>query len=84
MLEKQAVIVLIEVMEVGTVQVTCAMRIVDDGQVISITEQRNIISPGDDYSQKDDRVKAVCAAVHTPEVVAAYQSTLAQTQEIPA
>jgi hypothetical protein len=84
MLEKQTVIVLIEVMEVGTVQVTFSMRIVDDGQVISATEQRDIISPGDDYSQKDSRVQAVCAAVHTPEVVAAYQSTLAQTQKIPA
>ena len=43
---------------------------------ISGTFHRHVIAPGDDYSAEDDRVKAVCAAVHTPEVIAAYQAML--------
>jgi hypothetical protein len=39
--------------------------------------------PGADYSNEDAKVKAICAVIHTPTVVAAYQ-TLVQQQRIPA
>lgn len=72
-LEKQTVVDKIEVVENGTVQVRTAIRIVEDGNVISTTYHRHVVVPGQDYSQEDARVQAICAAAHTPEVIAAYQ-----------
>jgi hypothetical protein len=48
---------------------------VEDGNVISSSYHRHVVAPGDDYSAEDAEVQAVCAAVHTPEIVAAYQAS---------
>ena len=77
-LEKQVVVDKIEVVEVGVVQVRTATRIVEDGNVISTSYHRHTIAPGQDYSAECDKVKAICAATHTPEVVSAYQAMLAE------
>lgn len=76
MLEKLIVVDQIEVVENGCVQVRTATKIIDDGKEINRTFHRHVIAPGNDYSNEDNRVKAVCAAVHTPEVIAAYQAIL--------
>jgi len=73
-LEKQVVVDKIEVVEVGVVQVRTATRIVEDGNVISTSYHRHTIAPGQDYSTEDARVRAICAATHTEEVIAAYQA----------
>ena len=75
-LEKQEIVDLIETIENGCVQVRTATRIVENGQIISQTFHRHVVNPGDDYSQEDDRVKAICAAIQTSEVVAQYQAQL--------
>ena len=75
-LEKQTVVDLIETLENGVVQVRTATRILDDGDIISNSFHRHVVVPGDDYSQEDSRVQAICAAVQTPEVVAQYQAML--------
>ena len=77
-LEKQVVVDKIEVVEVGVVQVRTATRIVEDGNVISQSYHRHTIQPGQDYSAECDKVKASCAATHTPDVVSAYQAMLAE------
>ena len=33
-----------------------------------------VVLPGDDYSKEDARVQAICAVIHTPEVIAAYKA----------
>ena len=82
-LEKQTVVDLIETLENGCVQVRTATRILDNGVVVSSSFHRHVVVPGDDYSQEDDRVKAICAVVQTPEVVAQYQAMLeAQKAEL--
>lgn len=74
MLEKQIVVDKVEVVENGTVQVRTSTRIVEDGKVISQSYHRHVVPPGQDYSNEDARVQAICAATHTPEVIAAYQA----------
>ena len=44
-------------------------------KVIQQTVAGEYINPGDDYSAEDDKVKSVCALIHTPEVIAAYKAT---------
>jgi len=59
------------------VQVRVATVIKRDGEEISRSFHRYVIQPGDDYSAEDDKVKAVCAALHTPEVIEAYKAAQA-------
>jgi hypothetical protein len=73
-LEKVISVDLIEVVENGSIQVRTKTAIKEDGKQISSTFHRHVVVPGADYSAEDTKVKAICAAVHTPEVIAAYQA----------
>ena len=73
-LEKVIVVDRIEVLENGCVQVRTKTAIMEDGVQISGNFHRHVVFPGDDYSNENERVKAICAATHTPEVIAAYQA----------
>jgi len=44
---------------------------------VSRAFHRHVITPGADVSGEDEAVAAVCAAVHTPDVIAAYEAHLA-------
>jgi hypothetical protein len=74
MLEKIEVVDRIEVVENGSLQVRTKTAIKEDGVEISSKFHRHIIAPGDDYSAEDARVQAICAAMHTADVVAAYKA----------
>jgi hypothetical protein len=71
-LEKIEIVDRIEVIENGGVQVRTKTAIMEDGKQISGTFHRHVVAPGDSYSGEDARVQAICAATHTPEVIAAY------------
>lgn len=75
-LTKQAKVDRIEVLENGSVQVRTKTAIMEDSVEISSTFHRHVVAPGDDYSQQDAKVQAICAAVQTAEVIAAYQASL--------
>lgn len=75
-LEKVIVVDLIEVTEVGCVQVRTKTAIMEDGVQLSGSFHRHVVVPGQDYANEDPRVQAICAATHTPEVIAAYQASL--------
>lgn len=77
MLEKVTVVDRIEVVENGSVQVRTKTAIMEDGKQISGNFHRHVVAPGDDYSNEDGRVQAICAATHTDEVIAAYKAAQA-------
>jgi hypothetical protein len=74
MLEKVISVDLIEVVENGTLQVRTKTAIKEDGVEISSKFHRHVVAPGDDYSAEDAKVQAICAAVHTADLVAAYKA----------
>jgi hypothetical protein len=76
-LEKIEIVDRIEVLENGSVQVRTKTAIMEDGKQISGTFHRHVVAPGDDYSGECDKVKAICAATHTAEVIAAYKAATA-------
>ena len=84
MLEKIVSVDLIEVIENGSIQVRTKTAIKEDGVEISSKFHRHVIAPGDDYSTEDARVQAMCAAMHTADVVAAYKElqNAAQTPKV--
>lgn len=75
-LEKITVVDQIEVLENGCVQVRTKTAIMEDGKQISGAYHRHVVAPGQGYSNEDARVRAVCDAMHTPEVVAAYRAAI--------
>jgi hypothetical protein len=78
-LEKKITVDLIEIAENGVIHVQTKTSITEDSSQISENYHRHVLAPGNDYSAEDARVQAICAAVHTDEVIAAY--TAAQIKE---
>jgi len=74
MLEKQTTISRIEISNDQTVAVWYVVTITEDGIPLAEEVKGNYIRPGDDYSAEDAKVQAICATVHTAEVVAAYKA----------
>jgi hypothetical protein len=66
----------IEVVENNTVQIRTSTVIEEDGVFISRTFHRSVIVPGDDYSDQESKVKAICDAVHTTETIKKYKDTI--------
>lgn len=77
-LTKQEVTDKIEILEDGVVQIRRATRIFDDGVLVSETFKRAVLEPGQNIAAESGRVRQVCAAVWTPQVVADYQEKVAE------
>ena len=85
---QQSIVDQVEIVFSNVVQVRMANQIIDDSQtppkVLASEYHRHTVAPGDDYSQEEPKVQAICAAVHTPEVIAEYQAQLAnQFADVP-
>lgn len=74
-LKKIEVVDLIEVIENGSIQVRTKTAILEDGVEISSKFHRHVVAPGADYSAEDAKVQAICAAIHTADVIAAYEAS---------
>ena len=61
-----------EVLADGQIQVRTDTVIERDGVEISRSLHRHVIAPGDDVSGEDESVQIIANAVHTAEVIAAY------------
>jgi hypothetical protein len=55
------------------IQVRTATVIEEDGVQLSSSFHRHTVSPGQDISQESSEIQAICNAVHTPEVIAAWE-----------
>lgn len=78
MLTKTSIVDLCEVLENGIVQVRTASRIMEDGKVLSQSFHRHCVVPGQDFAQEDAKVRAICAAIHTSDCIAAYNAAVGQ------
>lgn len=76
-LTKQSIVDKIEVVgPYSHIQVRVCERVFEDGEVIAERYHRHVVNPGADTSAEDQRVQAIAGAVHTPEVISAYQASL--------
>jgi len=62
--------------EYRSVQVRTKTAVLEDGVELSSGYHRHVVQPGDDYSSESTEVQAICAAMHTDAVIAAYQASL--------
>ncbi len=58
------------------IQVRTATIVDEDGVELSRGYHRHCVTPADDYSNESTEVQAICAAVHTDAVIAAYNASL--------
>ena len=78
-LSEETIVDKVEVVgEFNHVQVRTATVIKRDGEEISRSFHRHVVTPGDDYSGEDSKVQGICAVVHTQDVIDAYQAHLAE------
>jgi len=61
-----------------TVQIRTCTQVLEDGVELSSGYHRHVVVAGDDYSNESTEVQAICAAVHTDAVIAAYQASLTE------
>ena len=81
-LSKERVTDRIEITEDGTVHIREAIYIVEDGVRLGLLGyQRDTKRPGEDVAQKSERIKAVAAAVWTPDVIQAERDKLVEPVE---
>lgn len=73
-LTERKVVDLIEVLESGHLQVREANLVERDGVVIAKTFHRYVISPGEDVSDKEQKIQDIAAVIWTPEVLQAWQA----------
>jgi hypothetical protein len=64
----------IEILKDGCVNVFLHTVLENDGKAIHSSFLTHTILPGADYSNEPERVKAVCAVVHTADVIDAFRS----------
>ena len=58
------------------VQVRTCTKVLEDGVELSSGFHRHVVTAGQDYSNESAEVQAICAVVHTPEVISAYEASL--------
>ena len=63
--------------EFKAVQVRTKTAVIEDGVELSSGFHRHVVSAGDDYSAESVEVQAICSAVHTDTVVAAFAAHVA-------
>ena len=68
----------IEVVEHGIIQVRQATIIERDGEFVSRTFHRWVLTPDSDISDQEQKVKDICNAAWTPEVRQAYETFKAE------
>lgn len=61
-LTKETVVDKIEVLESGSIQVREAIRIIEDGKILSQSFHRYVLQPGDDLTDQDPKVTAIATA----------------------
>lgn len=80
MIDKQISVDKIEILENGGVLIRQVTKIVENDEEISRSYHRSSLAPGQSLVGQDARVQAVCNAVWTPEVIAAYQDSRLELQ----
>jgi hypothetical protein len=72
----------IEVVDCGGwkfIQVRTATIISRDGEEISRSFHRHVVSPTDDWSGESTEVQTMCNTFHTTEAIAAYEAAQTET-----
>lgn len=82
MLTERSIFSLCEVLPNRTIQVRMADQVVDGEAVKASTFRRYVLPPGSDLTGQPEQVVAIANAIWTPEAIAAYQASIANSSPI--
>ena len=68
--------------DLGRISVRRITRIFDDGEEVCKRYHRSWIMPGQDPSKDDVISKAVAKKIHTPEIIAAFKTKMADIESV--
>ena len=66
-----------EILPNQTIQIRTTTVVEEDGVELARNHTRHVVHPGDDVSGEVQEVQTIAAALWTPEVIAAYQASIA-------
>jgi len=69
----------VEILEHGQIQIRDAIRVIEDGKILSQSFHRHCLMPGDDTSNECQKVKDIAASTWTQDILDAWNAR--QTEE---
>ena len=70
-----------EILPNQTIQLRVATVVERDGVEVGRTYHRSVYAPGEDVTEAPAEVQAIASVLWTPEVVAAYEASIAEVEE---
>jgi hypothetical protein len=77
MITTKSTLDLIEVMQNDVIRVRVKILVLSNDVQIAESFEHRVICPGGDYSSENAKVQAICAIIHTQEVISKYQEAQA-------
>ncbi len=66
--------------ELGQVQVRQIIRAIENGKEIAKTYHRDVLNPGENVEDQDERSKKIAQAIWTPKVIREYKEKMAENE----
>lgn len=70
-----------EILPNKTIQVRTTTIVEEDGTELARSYHRHVVHPGDDVTGETQEVQAIANALWTTDVIAAYQASVASSEE---
>tara|TARA_R100000479_G_scaffold64701_1_gene30790 strand:- start:64 stop:309 length:246 start_codon:yes stop_codon:yes gene_type:complete len=70
-----------EILPNKTIQIRTTTIVEEDGTELARSYHRHVVHPGDDVTGETQEVQAIANALWTTEVIAAYQASVASSEE---
>ena len=70
-----------EILPNKTIQIRTTTIVEEDGTELARSYHRHVVHPGDDVTGETQEVQAIANALWTSEVIAAYQASVASSEE---
>jgi len=69
-----------EILPDQTIQIRTTTVIEEDGVELARSHHRHVVVPGQDLTGEPNEVQLIAAALWTPEVIAAYEASIAENE----
>jgi len=70
-----------QITEDGFINVRTITRIFEDGNELSKSYHRHVVTPLDKVENEDDRTKVIASAIYTPEFVKVYKKKMKEQKK---
>ena len=69
-----------EILPNQVIQIRTTTVVEEDGVELARNHHRHVVVPGQDLTEEPNEVQVIAAALWTPEVIAAYEASIAENE----